>query len=184
VNRDEVKGLLAFASSIDPKMPRPDPAVVAGWTLVLGQVPADPGARAVHAYYRSERYLVSREPVSPADIVQWWNARRRPTDSERSGGSAATRRELPRAEFDPEVGRAGMDRCMAALAARKGLDPDAAQGEASWRRSVMAERCEHCGARPGQRCTGSWLGGKPLTRQLAHDKRMQAAAARMGISRD
>lgn len=173
MNAQEVAQLLGICSALDPKIPQPDADVVRAWYAVLDDVPSDQAGHIVRFYYRSERYLTSREPISPADIVQAWNARRRPSERERAGENRATRRELPRPAFDPEVIHRGVDRVMAALATKRGLDQEAAESEAGARRLLRSVDCPHCKAPAGQPCVG--YGGRPLTKRPAHPAREEAA---------
>lgn len=190
MNEIEVGQVLAMAITLDPKMPEPD---VDGfmrrlWTAALHDVPAELGQRAVVEYYRSDRYAQTRETISPADIVQWSNGHRRPTERERSGENAATKRSRPRLPADPELIHAGVDRVIAALRQRRaiaaGEEPEMAvaiaEGEAVVRRDYRSRRCGHCQALEGQPCVDHR--GRPLTKSAAHDARIQAAevAARAG----
>ncbi len=183
MNEIEVGQVLAMAITLDPKMPEPD---VDGfmrrmWTAALHDVPAELGQRAVVEYYRSDRYAQSRETISPADIVQWSNARRRPTERERSGENEATRRKAPRPPASPELIHAGVDRVFAAMhqarAIAGGEEPQMAvaiaEGEAVVRREFRSRPCPHCRAREGDPCVDHR--GKPLTKNPAHPARMHAA---------
>ena len=76
-----------------------------------------------------------------------------------------------RPPFSPDRIRAGVDRCVAALAEakarRQGVDPydamDAAEAEAGSRRLIRSKRCRHCRATPDRPCvnpaTGLEMGG-------------------------
>lgn len=178
MNEIEAGRMLLMAISLDPKMPQPDDAgfIRGVWAAALHDVPADAGQRAVVAYYRSDNYAQTRETISPADIVQWWNARRRPTEAERAGVPASSRRELPAAPVDPARITAGVTLVRSALAVAKGVDPDVAQGDADATRLVRSVPCPHCRARPGLPCTGPR--GNPLTKVEAHDSRIQVATGR------
>lgn len=197
MNRDDVKKLLAFASSVDARMPQPDPAVVDGWWLMLGEVPVDAGARAVRAYYTSERYLERREPLTPGDIVQFAAARTRPEGASGPAGGLvvhdAERREPRRAlTVDEQRHHDGVDRVLAAWQAakaiRRGEDPELAveiaEGETAVRREFLSRPCSWCGAGEGQPCTVPSTGER-LTRSPAHDARIHAAqVAAAGTSRE
>lgn len=172
MNEIEVGRLLTAAKVLDPRMPEPDEHgfVLRLWTIALEDVPFTPAERALMEYYRSALYRERRDPISPADIVQWHKDRRR--------YAAEERERLP---ADPDVIHAGIDRVVAALAERKaigaGEDPDTAaelaEGEAGARRLVRSKPCTHCGALAGMPCTGP--NGKPLTKTEAHDVRVRAA---------
>lgn len=177
MNVQDVTHLLGICSAIDPKLPQPDRHVVAAWHAMLEDVPADQAGHIVRFYYRSERYLVSREPISPADIVQAWNARRRPSEREREGVPRAARRALPRPPVDPEVAERGMAKVLAALGAAKGLDEDAAESEALARRAVRSVACPHCKAGVNQPCVQPTT-GQVLRRRGAHPAREEAAFAK------
>ena len=178
MNEIEAGRMLLMAISLDPKMPQPDDAgfIRKTWATTLWDVPAEAGQRAVIDYYRSDHYAQTRETISPADIVQWWNARRRPNEMERSGETAATRRALPAPPVDPTRIAAGVTLTRTALSVAKDVDPDVAEGDAEARRLVRSVACPHCQARPGLPCTGPR--GNPLTKVEAHDSRVQAAMGR------
>ena len=183
MNEHEAGRVLLMAISLDPKMPQPDEAgfIRKVWAAALHDVPIEVAQSAVIAHYRSDEYARHRETVSPADIVQWHNARRRPTDAERSGLNRVTRRELPAEAFDAQHLRAGVDRVRAALfgaaAVRSGEDPadaaDVAEGEVSVTREVRSRSCSHCGARAGQPCVNHR--GQRLSKSMAHGSRLTAA---------
>jgi len=184
MNEIETGRFLAMAIVLDPKMPQPDDQGFMRrlWTRQLADVPFDAADRALQAYYKSERYAQNRETISPADVVLWWNARRRPTDQERTGTDA--RRELPRPSFDAQRIRDGVDRVLAALAeakaVRNGEDPldaaDMAEGETAYRRMVLARPCPHCKAGVAKPCVrpGTDI---PLTKEPYHDSRKKLATA-------
>lgn len=173
MNEVEVGRLLTAAKILDPKMPEPDDAgfVLKLWTRSLHDIPAQVAEEAMTEYYRSARYRENREPISPADIVQWHRDRRRYQQD-----------AYPRADFDPELIHAGVDKAIAALASKKaigsGVDPmeaaDSAESETEDRRMARSVRCPYppCGAGIGMACTGP--GGKPLTKTLAHQSRLDA----------
>jgi hypothetical protein len=186
MNEADAGRFLAMAAVLDSKMPRPDAkGFVRGvWARQLAEIPFDAAEKAMQAYYSSERYLTSREPISAADVVQWWNARRRPNERERNG--TAPRRALPRATFDPERIHDGVDRVFAELARLKaekaGVDPvaaaDEAEGEVAYRRQVLTVDCPHCRAGAGRACVR--VGRKEGTRvELSryHPSRVEAATA-------
>lgn len=188
MNEIEVGRVLAFAAAQDPKMPQGDPDgfIRRTWATILADVPADLAQRAVVAYYSGDYYATSREPIVPAVIVQWCNARRRPSDAERTGNhNPATRRALPRPPLDPDRIRNGIDLVLATLDARRALPTGAAadhvlaaalsdehQGEAGARRLIRNTTCPHCHAQPGQPCHTN---GKTLTKSPAHPARIEAA---------
>lgn len=178
MNEIEAGRMLLMAISLDPKMPQPDDAgfIRRVWGKALHDVPADAGKAAVVAYYRSDHYAQTRETISPADIVQWWNARRRPTESERAGVPATSRRALPAPPPDPDRIMAGVALCRSTLAVAKGVKPDVAEGDAAATRLLRSVTCPHCHAQPGERCTG--LHGAPLTKTEAHPSRIAAAHGR------
>ncbi|GAB2964216.1 zinc finger domain-containing protein [Saccharothrix stipae] len=175
---------LAVAAGIDPRMPRSDPDgfIRATWVDMLRDVPAEVIEQAVKDYYRSDRFAQKRETIAPADVVQWWNARRPPTERERTGLNRATERKTPRAELDPQRHRDGVDRVLAAWqgarAIRRGDDPDyameIAQGETAVRREFLSRPCPHCGAGEGSPCVVPSTGER-LTKSPAHDARINAA---------
>lgn len=182
MNETEAGRILVIAIHLDPKFPQPDDAGLLRkvWARTLHDVPFDAADRAVTAYYRSEEYAQHREPVSPANIVQYWNARRRPTEAEQSGLNAATRRTLPRPPADPVTIAAGVDRVRAMLLGkdveRQGGDTahgeDVGRTEASALRKARSRPCGYCGAEVGRPCLDGR--GKPLTRSLAHPARLVA----------
>ncbi|HEU5475676.1 MAG TPA: hypothetical protein VFV67_33975 [Actinophytocola sp.] len=166
--------VLGMAAATDQRMPQPDEVVLRMWWAMLQRVPFWAAQQAIVEWYRSERYRETRDSISPADIAGWWRDRRRHEQL------AEARR--PAGEFDPDRIHRGVDAVVAALASSKGLDPDAAEGEAGWRRAVLAEPCEWqpCGARPGAPCTGP--GGRPLVKRLAHECREVRARKAAGVS--
>lgn len=186
MNEQEAGRILAVAIQLDPKFPQPDAAGLLRkvWARTLHDVPFDVAERAVTAYYRSDEYAQHRETVSPANIVQYWNARRPPTEAERTGLNAATRRALPAPQADPATIAAGVDRVRAMLlgkdAERRGEDvahaQEAGQGEASALREARSRPCRHCGAEVGRPCVDGR--GNPLTRSLAHPARLAAPEVR------
>lgn len=168
MNITEIGRLLTIIAELDQKMPEPDEHgfMQRLWAGLLDDVPFDAAQRAVKAYYRSDLYVQTRNLVSPADIVQWWNARRRPNEAERSGANAATRREIPPPPVDPDVIRRGVTLAIGELAAakalRRGEDPEdaraVAEGNREVRRLTMASKCDFCGAQPEQPCTKTLRG--------------------------
>lgn len=182
MNEHEAGRVLLIAISLDPKMPQPDEAglIRKVWAKALHDVPIEAAQNAVIAHYRSDEYAQRRETIAPADIVQWWNARRRPTAAEKTGENAATMRALPPVAFDPQRFRHGMDQVQAVLEGRKlrrsDTPPDdvddIAEGEAVVRRELRSRPCSHCGARVGQPCVDHR--GKALTRSTAHPARVDA----------
>lgn len=182
MNEQEAGRILAVAIQLDPKFPQPDDVGLLRkvWARTLHDVPYDVADRAVTAYYRSDEYAQRRETVSPADIVQYWHARRRPTDAERTGLNAATRRALPAPAADPVTIAAGVDQVRAILlgkdALRRGEDTahaqDAGQAAASALREARTRPCGYCGAEAGWPCMDSR--GKPLTKSPAHPARLVA----------
>lgn len=180
MNEQEAGRILAITIQLDSKFPQPDDVGLLRrvWARTLHDVPFDVADRAVTAYYRSDEYAQHRETVSPANIVQYWNARRRPTESERTGLNAATRRELPAPERDPVSIQAGVDHVRAVLLGRKtpqvgnvAVAQDAAQGEAMAIREVRSRPCGHCAAEVGRPCIDGR--GNPLTKSLAHPSRLK-----------
>lgn len=185
MNETEAGRILVIAIHLDPKFPQPDDAGLLRkvWARTLHDVPFDAADRAVTAYYRSDEYARHREPVSPADIVQYWNARRRPTEAERTGLNAATRRALPAPAPDPATIASGVDQVRAVLlgkdAHRRGEDPVhaqvAAQDAAAALREARSRPCGYCGAEIGWPCVDGR--GKPLTKSPAHPVRLVAPKA-------
>lgn len=180
MNDSDAGRILAVAIGLDPKMPQPDAeGVIRGlWAEALAGVPYGAAHRAVIAYYRSEAYAQHRDSVSPADIVGWWNARRRPTEAERTGTTGANRRALPVPVANPERTRSGVDAVRAMLAQtaamRHGQPADKATAQAATDtariRDARSRRCVHCAAEPGEPCvTGR---GEPLTKSIAHPTRL------------
>lgn len=179
MNKIEVGRLLTAAKVLDPKMPEPDDQgfVLKLWARSLHDIPSDVADEAMTEYYRSARYRENREPLSPADIVQFYRDRRRYTHAERED----------RPDFAPDRIHAGVDRAIAALAGRKaigaGTDPveaaDEAEGESALRRAVRSIPCPYppCAALAGSACVGP--GGNPLTKSPAHPARMAAAFPRI-----
>lgn len=166
----EVARLLGIASACDPRIPQGDADVLRVWTGLLSDVEFEVGARAVAEHYRA-----TSDTITPSVLVA---AQRGEVRRRRNEEAMAELRRRPPA-FDPTAVRRGVDAVVAALAARKGLELDAAEGEASWRRQVLAERCPHCGATPLTPCTSS---GRTLARRLAHPAREEAAREAAGIS--
>lgn len=175
MNEIETAQLLTAAKVLDSRFVEPDDGgfVIRLWYRALDDVPMPAAEEALREYYRSARYRETRDSISPADIVQWWRDRRR---------YEMEQRELP--PVNPTVITAGVDRAMAALAAKKaikaGEDPgtalEIAEGDAGARRALRAVACPHCRARPGEPCTGPR--GTPLVKTEAHDSRIQAATGR------
>ncbi|PXY20343.1 hypothetical protein BAY59_31390 [Prauserella coralliicola] len=159
MTREEVAQLLAAAATIDPRAPQPGELVLRIWTGMLADVPMKAAERALWAHYRQ-----TRETIQPADIVNWWREQRRHAPEERE-----------RPPFDPELIHRGVDRVMAALAARKGLELEAAESEAGARRLLRSVECPHCKASIGQPCVS--YDGRPLTKRPAHPAREDAALA-------
>lgn len=187
MNEIEVGQLLAMAITLDPKMPEPDEDGFMRrlWATMLHDVPRELGQRALVDYYRGDRYAQTREPISPADIVQWTLPRRRPTESERTGLNRATERKAPRAELDPQRIHDGVDLVLSQWqgqrAIRRGDDPEyameIAQGETAVRREFLSRPCTHCGAAEGSPCVVPRRGSTPqqLTKSPAHPSRMSVA---------
>jgi hypothetical protein len=163
----EVARLLGIASACDPRIPQGDADVLRVWTGLLGDVDFEVAARAVAEHYRA-----TDATITPSVLVaaQRADARRRRNDE----ALAELKRRPP--AFAPDVVRRGIDRCVAELAAAKGLELEAAEGEATWRRMVLDQRCPHCGAAARQPCTS---GGKPLTQRFAHPGREDAARSQL-----
>lgn len=179
MNAREVGRILAVVVLLDPKFPQPDEAGLlrSVWADMLSDVPYEDGHRAVRAYYRSEAYAAHREPISPADIVGRWNARRRPTEAERTGTTAANRRAIPAPPLDPERVRAGVDAIRTALLTGKAPDgKTSSETEATetvaQQRALRAQPCHHCGAGPNQHCVD--VRGNRLTKSDAHPSRTTA----------
>jgi hypothetical protein len=166
VNAQELARLLGMAQSVDPRFPALDEDILTVWFALVRDVPFEVAATVLGDHYRA-----SQDTIAPAVLVAGWKRWR-------AEAQDRVALERPRPVFDPELIHRGVDRVVAALAAAKGLDVDAADGEASWRRLVLAEACtwEPCRAAVGAPCTGS--GGKPLVKRLAHDSREVAARAR------
>lgn len=175
MNVNEAGRVLLMAISLDPKMPQPDEAgfIRGVWAAALHDIPIEAAQNAVLAYYRSDGYAQSRETIAPADIVQWWNNRRRPTERERLGVPVSSQRALPAPPADPDRIMAGVSMVRASLSIKKGIDPDIAQGEADAAQRLRSKRCTHCGAAERQPCTT--VRGEPLTKTLVHDARERAA---------
>lgn len=167
MNRSEVAALLGAASAVDPKVPQPDPDVLAMWAGILDDVPADIAAEAVREHYRRRA-----ETIMPANIVEHWRTLRREAAERRH--NAKIRAHAHRLD---ETGlraiRSGITRVTAALAAARGVDPEHAEGEADARRAYLAVPCPYCHALPGNQCTGP--GGRPLRKAPAHPGRIDAA---------
>lgn len=181
MNETEAGRILAVAIHLDPKFPQPDDAGLLRriWARTLHDVPFDVAERAVTNYYRSDEYAQHRESLSPANIVQYWNARRRPTEAERTGLNAVTRRALPAPAFDPVSLQAGVDQARAQLlgkdAVRRGEDPalakDIGEGEAAVLREIRSRPCSFCKAEVGRPCVDGR--GNPLTKSPAHPARLE-----------
>jgi hypothetical protein len=172
VNEIEVGRLLTAAKVLDPKMPEPDEQgfVLKLWTRSLHDIPSAVAEEAMTDYYRSARYRENREPLSPADIVQFYRDRRRYTADPRD-----------RPEFNADRIHSGVDKAIAALAGSKALAAgadaqeaaDEAEGESALRRSIRAVACPYCHALAGMPCVAS--NGQPLVKTPAHPARMAAA---------
>lgn len=175
MNEIEVGRLLTAAKILDPKMPEPDEQgfVLKLWARSLHDIPSAVAEEAMTEYYRSARYRESRDPLSPADIVQFHRDRRRYTTDPRD-----------RAEFNADRIHTGVDKAIAALAGRKaiaaGADAveaaDEAEGESALRRSIRSVPCPYCLADAGMPCVGA--NGQPLMKTPAHPARMDAAVPR------
>lgn len=171
MNEIEVGRLLTAAKVLDPKMPQPDSEgfVLRLWTQALHDIPAHAAQAALQEYYRSARYRETRDPISPADIVQRYRDQRRYTSDER---------EPP--PIVPERIHAGVQQVIAALAEKKahthGQEPQeavtSAQAKNAQRRTYLSRNCQHCGAAPGHACTDHR--GHPLKKSPAHDCRVRA----------
>ncbi|WP_424183833.1 zinc finger domain-containing protein [Actinokineospora sp. G85] len=171
MNRAQVATLLGGASAVDPRIPAPDPDVLAMWAAILDDVPAEVAADAVREHYRHRS-----ETVMPADIVAHWRTVRRDAAEQRHRAELTARaRRLD--DNGLRAIRDGITRVTAALAVTRGVDPEHAEAEADVRRAWLAVTCPYCRARPGTRCTGP--GGRPLTRTAAHPARLDAAFAAM-----
>lgn len=175
MNSVEAGRMLAIIATIDPKLPQPDDAGFMRrlWADMLDHVPADAAERAVHSYYQSERYLQHRNTISPADIVQWWNARRRPNERERDA-------DRNRPEFDATRIHNGVHGVVAAIAERKAItagtdaaDARAASEAAATERSrLLVVPCPRCRAAVGEPCIGP---NGPLRKSPCHPSRRDAA---------
>lgn len=171
MNEIEVGRLLTAAKVLDPKMPQPDSAgfVLRLWTSALHDIPAHAAEQALQEYYRSARYRATRDPISPADVVQRYRDQRRYTSDEYQPPPVV-----------PERIHAGVDKVVAVLIERKALaagqEPQAAarvtKEKTTERRTYLSRRCKHCGAAPGQACTDHR--GQPLKKSPAHDCRVRA----------
>jgi hypothetical protein len=168
VNRAEVATLLGAASAVDPKVPQPDPDVLTMWSGILGDVPADIAGAAVRDHYRH-----SSETVMPANIVEHWRTVRRDV-AEHKHAAELRARSAEQRRYLSGI-RDGVTRCVTALAITRGADPEHAEAEVEARRAYLAVACSWCKARPGALCTGP--GGRPLTKQPAHDVRLTDAMA-------
>ncbi|WP_073846181.1 zinc finger domain-containing protein [Amycolatopsis sp. CB00013] len=166
MNRTEVAALLGAASAVDPKVPQPDPDLLTMWAGILDDVPADVAGAAVREHYRH-----NGETVMPADIVEYWRTVRR--DAAEREHAAQLRARAAERPLDLRAIRDGVARVTAALAITRGVDPEYAEAEVEARRAYLAVACTWCKAQPGAPCTGP--GGKPLTKQPAHDARLADA---------
>lgn len=166
----EVARLLGIASACDPRVPQGDADVLRVWTGLLADVEFEVAARAVAEHYRA-----TDATVSPSVLVA---AQRAEVRRRRNAEAMAELRRRPPA-FQPETVRRGIDACVAALAAAKGLELDAAEGEATWRRLVLDQPCPYCRAGERQPCTS---GGRPLRRRFAHPAREEAAEGHGSIT--
>jgi len=181
VNEIEVGRLLTAAKVLDPKMPQPDAQgfVLRLWTKALHDVPMAAAEEALQEYYRSAKYREHRDPISPADIVQWHRDRRR---------YAADQRQLE--PVVPALIHQGVDKVFAELARRKAVEAgedaemavEIADGETAIRREYQSRKCKHCGAAPGCRCVDHR--GRPLTKYPAHDCRINATAKNIACRGD
>lgn len=74
---EEVGDLLRFCSSVDPWLKQTSPeegaVMVAGWGLLLGEVPADAAARYARAHYQHG----DARTLTPGDLLDAWTAERR-----------------------------------------------------------------------------------------------------------
>lgn len=136
----ECAQVIGLAAATDPRIPQPSPEMLTVWYGILKRVPYEAAEHALADWYGSERYRETRDSISPADIAGWWRDRRRHVEADRVTPP-----------FDAERIRRGVDLVAAACAVAKGLDPDVADGEVSWRRQVLAEPCpwEPCHASAG-----------------------------------
>lgn len=168
MNAAEVARLLGIASTLDNKISAGSTMQVRTWAHVLDDVPYSAAENALREHYRR-----STDTVMPADIVESWrNARRE--NAERAHSDALRARAIEQRPEDLVRSiRSGVARVTAALAIARGADPEHVEAEAEARRVYLAVACPWCKARPGARCTGP--GGKPLTKQPAHDARLAEA---------
>lgn len=174
MNRSEVAAILGVISAIDTKVPAPDEDVLSLWAGLLDDVPSGIAGEAVRAYYRSDRYIETHEPITPGDIVGYWRRHRRETaERQHDADVRAHHRRRPLDHAAICTLRNGVDRVTTALAISHGADPDHAEADAHARRAYLAVPCPYCKAQPSSRCTGP--GGRPLTRQPAHPSRLDAA---------
>jgi hypothetical protein len=174
MNESETGRFLAMVATLDPKMPKADPQgfMRKVWTRQLADVPFEAADRAMQAYYSGERYLNHREVISPADVVQWWNARRRPNERELAGTSP--RRALPRPALDPERIRAGVDRVLTALIGTKSAD---AGQQVAQRRTARSVPCPYCAAAVGSACVRARRGETSVEMRGHHPARVEASKA-------
>jgi hypothetical protein len=161
----DVARLVGMAAEVDPRMPELDRDGLKVWFGLLADVPFDVACAALAEHYRS-----TSDTITPAVLVL---AARTARQRARNAEALEELKRRPPA-FDASVIRRGIDRCVAELAASKGLELDAAEGEASWRRMVLAQPCPHCGASVGALCVS---GSKPLVKRLAHPGREELAAS-------
>lgn len=174
MNESETGRFLAMVATLDPKMPKADAQgfMRKVWTRQLADVPFEAADRAMQAYYSGERYLNHREVISPADVVQWWNARRRPNERELTGTSP--QRALPRPALDPELIRTGVDRVLTALIGTKVED---APQRVAQRRTARSVSCPYCDAPAGSACVRARSEEAHIEMRNHHPSRVEAARA-------
>jgi hypothetical protein len=175
VNEIETGRFLTMVIALDPKMPQPDDEGFMRklWARQLAEVPFEAADKAMQAYYSSERYLERRDTISPADVVQWWNARRRPNERERTGTN--TPRALPRPALDPQRIQAGVDRVLTALIGAKAEGIEDAEQQVAERRTARSVACPHCQAPAASPCIRSARGDSRVEMRNHHPSRVAAA---------
>lgn len=143
---DETRELLAFASAVDPYAPRADRHILAAWSRLLADVPAEAARAAVTAHYRT-----TTTTITPAHIHQWWRTARQDAATRHTTAELRARRELVPARYGAAIAALA-----AAKALRTGADADEVRAEMlaarAERRAWLAVHCPHCGASPGSPC--------------------------------
>lgn len=167
----EAVDLIAVMGTVDPRAPKPSMTVAKAWAQLMPEVPVEFALTVVHQHYRT-----NSDTVMPSAIVNAWRNHRRDLSAR------DLEREQPRAEFNAEVNRRGIDRVVAELATRRaviagedgGDSSEIALAQQASRHVLRSVACPHCKARPGAPCTRNGR-GNGLRLAAPHPSRAVAA---------